>query len=161
MERIEEIVSPPQHERRAGKIMPSVIVRMRARLLFLPAVLTLLVSIHILLLVRLPTNGTASKSSSRVLVPLDTRSYEEQRPEITISNHHPQHQGVIDVHNISSVDYMACCGAGHRISKTAEAHYLSLQLGFALRSFWGFCDTSHPKEGQTEVFQYVNKSLCA
>jgi hypothetical protein len=63
--------------------------------------------------------------------------------------------------NVSSVDYMACCGAGHRTSKTADANYLAQRQlqGFALRVFWGYCDTSSssalPDQGQTEVFQYV------
>ena len=44
------------------------------------------------------------------------------------------------VRNMSSVDYMACCGAGHRISKLSDAYYASKILGFGLRSFWGYCD---------------------
>ena len=47
---------------------------------------------------------------------------------------------------LSSVDYMACCGAGHRISKTADASFLAKQLGYSLRVFWGYCN------GRTEVF---------
>jgi hypothetical protein len=55
----------------------------------------------------------------------------------------------------SSVDYMACCGAGHRLSKMADAYYLANQLQFALRAFWGYCDTSDRNGHLTEVFQYV------
>lgn len=63
----------------------------------------------------------------------------------------------VPMQNISSVDYMACCGAGHRISKTADANYLARVLNFTLRSFWGFCDTSvtDPSGSETEVFLYV------
>ena len=57
--------------------------------------------------------------------------------------------------NISSVDYMACCGAGHRLSKMADAYYLSKRLNFALRGYWGYCDTSDRTGSLTEVFQYV------
>lgn len=31
---------------------------------------------------------------------------------------------------VSSVDYMACCGAGHRMTKLAEANYVASRLGF-------------------------------
>jgi hypothetical protein len=51
-----------------------------------------------------------------------------------------QELSIEQVRNISSVDYMACCGAGHRISKLSDASYVSKKLGFALRSFWGYCD---------------------
>ena len=40
----------------------------------------------------------------------------------------------------SSVDYVACCGLGHRLSKIADAHYVSRVLNVSLRLFWGFCD---------------------
>ena len=52
------------------------------------------------------------------------------------------------IRNMSSVDYMACCGAGHRMTKLSDASYVSKKLGFALRSFWGYCDT-------TEVYTYL------
>jgi hypothetical protein len=48
----------------------------------------------------------------------------------------------------SSVDYHACCGLGHRLSKLSDAKYLATKLGFALRSFWGYCDA-------IEVFDYL------
>jgi hypothetical protein len=57
--------------------------------------------------------------------------------------------------NISSVDYMACCGAGHRISKMADAYYLAKRLKFTLRGYWGYCDTAETTGHLTEVFQYV------
>lgn len=53
-----------------------------------------------------------------------------------------------EVRNMSSIDYMACCGAGHRISKLSEASYAARILGFSLRSFWGYCDS-------TEVYNYL------
>ena len=140
--------------------MPSLIVRTRANCLLLPAVLTLAFTIHILFLLSLPENHAATQSTSREqqLVPLVTRRTEEKLAA-TIATTTPQQQqqqpGAVNSYNISSVDYMACCGAGHRLSKTADAHYLSLRLGFALRSFWGYCDTSDQIDGQTEVFQYV------
>ena len=57
--------------------------------------------------------------------------------------------------NISSVDYMACCGAGHRISKMADAYYLAKRLKFSLRGYWGYCDSTATNGHLTEVFQYV------
>jgi sensor c-di-GMP phosphodiesterase-like protein len=58
-----------------------------------------------------------------------------------------------DARNVSSIDYMACCGAGHRLSKMSSAHYLAQRLNFSLRTFWGYCD------GKTEVFRYVACTL--
>lgn len=55
--------------------------------------------------------------------------------------------------NVSSVDYMACCGAGHRISKMADAYYLAQRLNFTLRGYWGYCDTVATTGQLTEVFQ--------
>jgi hypothetical protein len=54
----------------------------------------------------------------------------------------------------ASVDYMACCGAGHRLSKMSEANYLAKRMGFSLRTFWRYCNDDE-KNIQTEVFQYV------
>ncbi len=48
----------------------------------------------------------------------------------------------------SSVDYMACCGLGHRMSKLVDAHYISHVKKFGLRVFFGFCNET------TEVFHH-------
>ena len=48
----------------------------------------------------------------------------------------------------SSVDYHACCGLGHRLSRMSDANYVAQRLNFGLRSFWGFC-------GNLEVFYYL------
>ena len=40
----------------------------------------------------------------------------------------------------ASVDHTSCCGLGHRLSKIADAHYVSRLLNVSLRLFWGFCD---------------------
>jgi hypothetical protein len=59
----------------------------------------------------------------------------------------------------SSVDYMACCGLGHRMSRLAEANYLAKLLNFGLRSFWGYCDTTgvfHHLFGQQPIEELVN-----
>ena len=45
-----------------------------------------------------------------------------------------------DLRNKSSVDYFACCGLGHRMSKMVDANYIAKQKGFGLRIHWGFCD---------------------
>jgi len=39
----------------------------------------------------------------------------------------------------SSIDYMACCGLGHRLGRMADAFHVAIQLLFELRGFWGFC----------------------
>ena len=48
----------------------------------------------------------------------------------------------------SSIDYFACCGAGHRFSKLADAYYVAKQLEFTVRVFFGFC-------ANQEVFSYL------
>ena len=53
-----------------------------------------------------------------------------------------------DIEDMSSVDYMACCGAGHRLSKMADAHYVANHLNFSLRGYWGYCD-------EVEVFHFL------
>lgn len=53
-----------------------------------------------------------------------------------------------EVKDLSSVDYMTCCGLGHRLTKFADANFVAKKLNWALKSFWGFCD-------RTEVFHYL------
>lgn len=48
----------------------------------------------------------------------------------------------------SSVDYYACCGLGHRMSKMIDAYYISRVKNFGLRIFWGFCNET------TEIFHH-------
>ena len=48
----------------------------------------------------------------------------------------------------SSIDYFSCCGAGHRLSKLADAYYAAKKLEFTVRVFFGFCS-------QQEVFSYL------
>jgi hypothetical protein len=50
---------------------------------------------------------------------------------------------------LNSVDYYACCGLGHRLSKLTDAWYVSRSLKYGLRAFWGFCDH------HTEVFDHL------
>jgi hypothetical protein len=39
----------------------------------------------------------------------------------------------------SSVDYHACCGLGHRMSKMVDAHYVAKKKNLGLRVNWGRC----------------------
>jgi hypothetical protein len=48
----------------------------------------------------------------------------------------------------SSVDYHACCGLGHRLSRMSAANYVAQRLNLGLRGYWGFC-------GDHEVFYYL------
>jgi hypothetical protein len=73
-----------------------------------------------------------------------------------VSSHLATPPSLDDARDVSSVDYMACCGAGHRLSKMADANFLAQQLQFALRAYWGYCDTSDQTGQLTEVFQYVD-----
>lgn len=56
-----------------------------------------------------------------------------------------------DLESLSSVDYFACCGLGHRLLRMSLAHYVAKQKGFSLRSFWGWCGEKQP----IEVFSYL------
>jgi Nodulation protein Z (NodZ) len=53
--------------------------------------------------------------------------------------------------DLSSVDYFACCGLGHRLIRMSLAHYVAKVKGFALRTFWGWCGEQAP----IEVFSYL------
>jgi len=53
--------------------------------------------------------------------------------------------------SLSSVDYYACCGLGHRLIRMSLANYVAKQLNFSLRSFWGWCGEKQP----IEVFSYL------
>jgi hypothetical protein len=53
-----------------------------------------------------------------------------------------------DLEDLSSVDYYACCGLGHRLVRMSLAADVAQRHQLALRSFWGWCDT-------TEVFSHL------
>jgi hypothetical protein len=53
--------------------------------------------------------------------------------------------------NLSSVDFFACCGLGHRLVRQSLAAYVAKQRSFALRAFWGWCGEKNP----VEVFSYL------
>ena len=57
-------------------------------------------------------------------------------------------QQAIRVKRASSVDYFACCGAGHRLNRLSDAYYLGKELDFTVRVFFGFC-------GLQEVFSFL------
>ena len=50
--------------------------------------------------------------------------------------------------NKSTVDYLACCGIGHRLVRMSAAYHLAREIQFGLRAFWGTC-------GGVEIFQYL------
>jgi hypothetical protein len=60
--------------------------------------------------------------------------------------YHLQH-----LEDLSSVDYYACCGLGHRLIRMSLAAYVAKQRNFALRAFWGWCGEEQP----IEVFSYL------
>jgi hypothetical protein len=95
-----------------------------------------------------PAKRTSSRSSS---------SLADRSGEVVPSAQ--QQMSLAEVEQLSSVDYMACCGAGHRTSKLAEAGYLAKLLGFSLRVYWGYCNTYETRQQQTEVFQYVHNTF--
>ena len=68
------------------------------------------------------------------------------------SAEHPSIKAVdARLEDLSSVDYFACCGLGHRLIRMSLANYVAKVKGFALRSFWGWCGEKAP----IEVFSYL------
>jgi hypothetical protein len=92
--------------------------------------------------------AAATTTTSRISLSAD-------RPEKKVQQRVQNQLSLAEAEQLSSVDYMACCGAGHRTSKLAEASYLAKVLRFGLRVYWGYCDTYDTRQRQTEVFQYV------
>lgn len=85
--------------------------------------------------------GLHSQRKSRRIV---TSQKEGLLEDPTIS----QPRSLPEYANLSSVDYIACCGLGHKLTKLSEAYYVANMFNFGLRVFWGFCD-------QIEVFSYL------
>ena len=83
----------------------------------------------------------------RIMQTMD--SVEEQTPSgrskdvVRVEQEHWLHED-----RISSVDYFACCGAGHRVVKLGDAYYVARLLNFSLRIFFGFCN-------KQEMFSYL------
>ena len=50
--------------------------------------------------------------------------------------------------NVSTVEYVACCGLGHRLARMAAASHVAQLLEADLYGYWRCCD-------QTEVFEYL------
>lgn len=48
----------------------------------------------------------------------------------------------------SSVDYVACCGLGHRLARMSDAYHIAKGLRFELRTFWRWCKGKN-KTGQS------------
>jgi hypothetical protein len=60
---------------------------------------------------------------------------------------------------LSSVEYFACCGTGHRMSKMVDAHYIAHRKNLGLRITWGWCaagnsNNHNDHNNSTEVFYY-------
>ena len=59
--------------------------------------------------------------------------------------------------DLSSVDFFACCGIGHRLVRMSLAHFVAKQRNFTLRGFWGWCGEKSP----VEVFSYLFRPYTA
>jgi len=55
------------------------------------------------------------------------------------------------VDDVSSVDYIACCGLGHRLARMAAAYTVARSVNFTLRSHWGWCGGGD-EHGIVEVY---------
>jgi hypothetical protein len=74
---------------------------------------------------------------------------ETNNNENTAPIQHPRNANPLE--DLSSVDYFACCGLGHRLIRMSLAAYVAKQRNFSLRSFWGWCGEEQP----IEVFSYL------
>jgi hypothetical protein len=102
-----------------------------------------------------PNRPGTSRRTAAATTATSRFSLSADRPEKKVQQRVPKQLSLAEAEQLSSVDYMACCGAGHRTSKLAEASYLAKVLLFGLRVYWGYCDTYDTRQRQTEVFQYV------
>lgn len=100
-----------------------------------------------------PTNRTVvgghrrRRDNSNPLVALDNRTSHarhEVRRNTTISTPSRLAKSLA---RLPSVDFVSCCGLGHRLSKVVDAYYLAKQLHWTLRIFFGFC-------GNQEIFSH-------
>ena len=57
-----------------------------------------------------------------------------------------------EANNKSSVDYFACCGLGHRLTKMGHANIVAKLKNWALRVYWGTCPGKDKKN--VEIFEY-------
>ncbi len=70
--------------------------------------------------------------------------------EIHDSYMHATNDAGIPLANLSSVDYNACCGLGHRLIRMANAAWIAKRLNLGLHTFWGYCGNP-----DTEIFQHL------
>eukprot|EP00980_Cylindrotheca_fusiformis_P012555 scaffold3084_cov144-Cylindrotheca_fusiformis.AAC.3 len=87
------------------------------------------------------------------------RSFEPDIPftrfeEFGQTRERPTSQSLED---LSSVDYYACCGLGHRLVRMSLAAYVAKKRNYTLRCFWGWCGEQHP----IEVFSYLFRPYLA
>ena len=81
------------------------------------------------------------------------QSFRDQEDTVLSSHLHGQQKELLrnPLEELSSVDYWACCGLGHRLIRMSLAHYVAKQRNFSLRAFWGWCGEQAP----IEVFSYL------
>jgi hypothetical protein len=132
---------------------PRLIRRWQVSKIVLASTLTLCLFLYCFLLLKLEKVSTPGKknpiSAGNALAPAN--QFKEKKKGTSgkpFRRKRPGKQILNAAKEKSSVDYMACCGLGHRISRLSEANYLAKLLNFGLRSFWGYCDT-------TGVFHYL------
>lgn len=65
----------------------------------------------------------------------------------------PQLRSTQSLEDLSSVDYYACCGLGHRLVRMSLAAYVARQRNYTLRCFWGWCGEQQPIEVFSHLFR--------
>jgi hypothetical protein len=70
--------------------------------------------------------------------------------EITKGDEEDDDAMLVQLQNLSSVDYRGCCGLGHRLTKMSNAYLVSRRLHLALRAFWGYCTFDQQQQSQPQ-----------
>lgn len=107
-----------------------------------------------------PEEGQRHHPAADLSTAADTSEFEKERKrqkrEVVNSNNNnntfssPTSPMVFSAaDDASSVDYIACCGLGHRLARMAAAYSVARQVNFALRSHWGWCGGD---DGIVEVY---------
>jgi Nodulation protein Z (NodZ) len=119
---------------------------MSKQILALFLVMVFIVGRQIFLSSNVTTGYFRMSTAIDLMLPTSTRSYIAS--SLLNFPSFSQDLALAAARNKSTVEYRACCGLGHRLSKTVDAYHISRKKNYALRIFWDFCDR------KTESFHY-------
>ena len=117
-----------------------------------------LASVSMVIFVLLTTSVVRFFKQSMQLLHLLKDNYNQQRNFIAVvgKNMLPKVSTptitIQEASDKSSVDYFACCGLGHRMSKMCDANVVAKLRNWALRIYWGTCPRFN--NSNVELFEY-------